>query len=231
VKTLSNDSENSTTTHIRQVLMDRILTGKFRPGERIIENQIAAEFAVSRGPVREALRTLEQSKLVHMVHNKGVFVRDLNIEDALHLYDVRAGLAYIAGKLLARRATSDQISRLYALHEAMEAQRKLKDTNAYSELNEQFHALLLRFTGNRRLIEISESISRELRLFLRGGFLGPSRLRISNEQHLLIIQKIEAGDAEGAALAFEEHVTSGKVRALDSLIANVDDVDETGRDD
>jgi DNA-binding GntR family transcriptional regulator len=213
------ESEQSTTRHIRQILLDRILGGVLKPGDRINENQLASEFAVSRGPIREALRSLEQAQLVEILHNKGVFVRKLNIEEALHLYDVRAALAYVAGKLLARRASSEQIQQLHALYEDMETARQAKDAKRYAELNEVFHAHLMRFTGNPRLIDWAQSIDRELRMFLRGGVPGPSRLRISNEQqHRAIIDAIEAGDAQGAALAFEEHVSSGKVRALDSII-------------
>lgn len=206
---------------IKKALLERILSGQLASGERISENQIATEFSVSRGPVREALRSLEQSRLVEVFHNKGVFVRKIDVQEVLHLYDLRAAIAYMAGKLLARRATADQIKLLYAHYELMEEQRQLKDTVRYAELNEQFHSLLMRFAGNPRLIEWSEGLDRELRLFLRGGFIGPSRLKVSNEQHLVIIQKIDEGDAQAAGIAFEEHVTSGKVRALDSIVAEV----------
>jgi DNA-binding GntR family transcriptional regulator len=221
------NSDQSTTQQIRQILLDRILNSELLPGQRINENQVAAEFQVSRGPVREALRSLEQAYLVEMVHNRGVFVRKLDIREALHLYDVRAAFAYLAGKLLARRLSAEKVRMLYDLHEKMEEKRLEKDAHGYSELNELFHSTLIRSTGNDRLIEWSENIDRELRLILRGGVAGPSRLRESNEQHLNIIRKIDAGDAQGAALAFEEHIASGRARALDSLIAqdNSDEVD------
>lgn len=212
-------SEQSAAENFRRILLDRILKGELIPGERINENQLAAEFHTSRGPIREALRTLEQANLVEVVHNRGVFVRKLEIKDALHLYDVRAALGYMAGKLLARRATAEQIQALRGLHEEMEQARLAKDVVLYAELNERFHATLMQFTGNPRLIEWAESIDRELRQVLRGGVAGPSRLRASNDQHLSIIEMIDSGDAQAAALAFEEHITSGKARALDSLLA------------
>lgn len=218
---IATDSDQSITSVVRQALLDRILSKSIQPGDRVNENQLASEFKVSRGPIREALRALEQAHLVEIVHNRGVFVRKLDIADVLHLYDVRAGLAYMAGKLLARRITSEQVSELYAFHEAMEEARQNKDSLAYVGLNEKFHAALMSFTGNPRLIEWSRNIDQEMRLFLRGGSFGPSRLRASNEQHLTIIQRIDAGDAEGAAFAFEDHVTTGKVRALDSLIVSM----------
>ena len=226
----NGQSDQSAAESFRKILLDRILKGELAPGERINENQLAAEFQTSRGPIREALRTLEQANLVEVVHNRGVFVRKLEIKDALHLYDVRAALAYMAGKLLARRATAAQIQTLRSLHEAMEKVRLAKDTTSYAELNERFHATLMQFTGNPRLIEWAAGIDRELRQILRGGVAGPSRLRASNDQHLAIIEMIDSGDAQAAALAFEDHITSGKARALDSLLAQADAISPDAAD-
>ena len=226
----NGQSDQSAAESFRKILLDRILKGELAPGERINENQLAAEFQTSRGPIREALRTLEQANLVEVVHNRGVFVRKLEIKDALHLYDVRAALAYMAGKLLARRATAGQIQTLRSLHEAMEKVRLAKDTTSYAELNERFHATLMQFTGNPRLIEWAAGIDRELRQILRGGVAGPSRLRASNDQHLAIIEMIDSGDAQAAALAFEDHITSGKARALDSLLAQADAISPDAAD-
>jgi DNA-binding GntR family transcriptional regulator len=182
------------------------------------ENQIANEFNVSRGPVREALRSLEEARLVTSVRNKGVFVRKVNVDEALHLYDVRAGLAFVAGGLLAQRATAEQIDKLFAHYESMEHEREQRNSEAYFIMNEQFHRDLMRFAGNPRLIELSEGIDRELRVFLRHGVAGPTQLRISNEQHKALIECIASGDDKGAAEAFYVHVATGKLRALDSLI-------------
>lgn len=207
----------SLTDSVRQTLLDRILSKAIRPGDRINENQLATELGVSRGPIREALRALEHAHLVEIVHNRGVFVRMLDIADVLHLYDIRAGLCHVAGRLLAKRITAEQIAELRRVYGEMETARQTHDSVSYVQLNETFHTMLLNFTGNPRLIELSRNIDQQLRLFLRGGAFGPSRLRASNEEHLDLIEKIEAGDTEGAAKAFEDHVTSGKVRALESL--------------
>lgn len=212
------DQGNTIVQQISQTLLSRILSKAIRPGDRINENLLATEFNVSRGPIREALRAMELSHLVEVIHNKGAFVRKLDIAEVLHLYDVRVGLAYTAGKLLARRTTAEQIAKLYALCQAMEEKREQKDSQGYVELNEQFHATLMSYTGNPRLIEWSKILDQELRVFLRGGTFSASRMRTSNEEHLALVQCIDAGDAQGAALNFEEHISKGRVRALDSMI-------------
>lgn len=216
----NGDQTVSIVQEVKQALLDRILSKAIRPGDRINENQLAAEFNVSRGPIREALRSFDLSHVVEMVHNKGVFVRKLDVAQVLHLYDVRAGLAYTAGKLLARRATAQQIATMYELCRSMEEMREQKDSQAYVNLNEQFHATLMNYTGNPRLIEWSRILDLELRIFLRGGTFSPSRLRASNEEHLALVQCIDAGDEQGAALAFEAHITKGRIRALDSIATN-----------
>jgi DNA-binding GntR family transcriptional regulator len=202
---------------IRKDLLARILTKTLRPGDRINENQLSIELDVSRSLIRQALRSAELSHLVEIVHNKGAFVRKPDLTTIFDLYDVRAGLAYTAGKILARRATMEQIAELYALYEEMEARREAKDPQAYVVLNERFHATIMNFTGNQRLIEWSRIIDQELRVFLRGGTFSPSRLRASNGEHLELIKRIDAGDPEGAGQCFENHVTSGRLRALESI--------------
>lgn len=214
------DQNTSIVQKISKMLLQRILSKAVRPGDRINEHQLAAEFDVSRGPIREALRSTELSHLVEVVHNKGVFVRKLDMVEVLHLYDVRSSLAYSAGKLLARRASAEQIAALYALCAAMEERRAQKDPLAYVELNEQFHAALMNFTGNPRLIEWSKILDQELRVFLRGSTFSASRMRTSNEEHLSLVRSIEEGDVDEAARRFEEHITKGRLRALDSMITS-----------
>jgi DNA-binding GntR family transcriptional regulator len=217
-KTANTGHDLSSTDLVKQALLDRILGGVFDIGERLNENQIAAEFNVSRGPVREALRSLEEAHLVTSIHNRGVFVRSIDLQEALHLYDVRAGLAYTAGKLLAQRATAEQIDALYSMFDEMEVERTARNPQRYFEINERFHHEAMRFAGNPRLTQMSEAIDRELRVFLRHGVGGPSQLRISNEEHRVILDSIAAGNARAAAEAFENHIAAGKLRALDSLI-------------
>ena len=78
---------------VREQLEGMILRGELRAGERLNENALATKLNVSRGPVREAARLLSEAGLVTVIHNRGVFVREIKLEEVLHVYDVRAGLA------------------------------------------------------------------------------------------------------------------------------------------
>ena len=207
----------SLTTIVREKVERMILSGELASGERLNENALAARLNVSRGPLREATWSLEQAGLVQIVRNRGVFVRKISLEDALHIYDVRSGLARVAGRLLASRITAEQIAVLDGLYEDLERARRNQDQSAYNEGNRQFHTRLVGFTGNERLIGYHETTEKELRLFVRRGVLGPARLRVSNREHRQILDCIVKGDDEGAADAFERHILNGKRRMLDSL--------------
>ncbi len=205
------------TAIVREKIEQMILGGQIKAGERLTESALAGQLNVSRGPIREATRLLAEAGLVTMVRNRGAFVREVSLEDILHVYDVRAGLARVAGRLAAMRATSDQIAELKALLEGMESARVVRDTDTYIEINRRFHAKIVESTANPRLIDFHQTTERELFLFTRRGVLGPRRLDRSNREHELILEALAKGDELGAARAFENHVLTGKQRMLDTL--------------
>ena len=202
---------------VRDKIERMILGGIIPAGGRLNENALAAELQVSRGPVREAARSLEQAGLVTIVPHRGVLVRKMSLDEAVHLYDVRAGLARTAGRLVAINVTGPQIDALYALYDEMEQARNAQDHDAYYLVNETFHSRLMETAANPRLFAIDEGIAKELRNFVKRGVLGTSRQRISNLQHRKILESVAIGDAEGAGYAYELHVITGKQRMLGSL--------------
>src|SRR5215211_4866024 len=110
----------SLTSIIRRELERMIAGGEFRAGERLNENALALKLGVSRGPVREACRGLEQSGLVQVIVNRGVFVREISNRQAWELYEIRANLYGLAGRLMAARADKAQIATLRGLIDQME---------------------------------------------------------------------------------------------------------------
>src|SRR3546814_10850418 len=107
-----------------------IVSGELSGGDRLNETLLAERFGVSRGPVREACRGLERSGLIRFVANRGVFVREMNVKEALELFDVRAALFALAGKTLAPRLADAQVQRLAALIGEMSAAAEADDVNA-----------------------------------------------------------------------------------------------------
>lgn len=202
---------------VKESIENRILNGDLVPGEKLHEDQLSAELEVGRGMIREALRVLEQEGLVTIIRNRGAFVRELSVGEALELYDLRSGLARLAGRLLAQRITRENIELLESLSAEIEAAAAAVDVKRFYDLNEMFHGKTLEFSHNRRVFEIDQGIEKELRLILRRPVLGPAQLRLSCRQHREILDALIDGDDERAASAFEKHVLMGKQRFLDYL--------------
>lgn len=207
------------TATVRDRIEHMILSGTLKGGDRLNENALAAELDVSRGPVREATRSLAEAGLVTIMRNRGAFVRNISLEDVLHVYDIRAGLASVAGRLAALRATPEGVTELQVLWDEMEVARIERDSDHYYEINRRFHARIVEMTGNPKLIEFHETTERDVFLFLRRGVTGPSRIDTSNRQHKEMLDAIAAGDEHAAAKAFERHVVAGKQRMLDTLVS------------
>src|SRR4051794_24233687 len=125
-----------------------IMAGELAPGDRINENQLALRLGVSRGPIREALRSLEAGGLVELKPNRGVFVRSITLAEACDIYEVRAALFGLAGRLCAQRVSDEEIAELQRLVAAMEQAAKAKDIEAYYPLNLELHEFIVDHSRN-----------------------------------------------------------------------------------
>jgi DNA-binding GntR family transcriptional regulator len=202
---------------VRERVRNMINQGNLRPGERINEQALAQQLGVGRATAREALRSLEQVGLVQIIPNRGAEVRRLSLEDALHLYDIRAGLARTAGRLIALRITAGDETQLNTLLDEMNVAVNERDEKKYYAINEVFHQVLMRIARNPRLMALNESVENELNLYLRKGVVTLAQIRLSQTEHRKIMDAITSGQPELAAEAFERHVLTGKQRMLNTL--------------
>jgi DNA-binding GntR family transcriptional regulator len=129
----------------------------------------------------------------------------------------------LAAALLAPRATAEAVARLTALVAAMDEARGAADTARFRALNAEFHAELVKATGNRRLLEVYEGLAKEMRLTRRRALASEQAMESSNREHRAIVAAIAARDEAGAATAMESHIVQGKERFL---AAAADDLDE-----
>jgi DNA-binding GntR family transcriptional regulator len=188
-----------------------ISRGELKAGERLNENALASKLGVSRGPIREACRGLEQSGLVDVVVNRGVFIREVSSREAAELYELRAVLYGLAGRLLAPIVTGAQINVLTGYLDEMDAAIAADDLNAFYPGNLRFHESIVAFCGNGRLAAECASIHREMHLFRRRALDMPGRMTISNAEHRSIVARLAAHDADGAAAELEAHVLTSRV--------------------
>jgi phosphonate utilization transcriptional regulator len=204
---------HSLSTAVRRELERRILAGELLPGAKLNEEALAADLRVSRGPVREAFRALEQAGLVRTEKNRGVFVRSLTHFEADELYEVRAGLDALIGRLAAERCTPPQVAELKALLRDMERAAKRRNVDEYYPLNVRFHDALAQFTGNATLLATYRRLVNELHLYRRETLEhGPDSFPTSTHEHLAIVEAISRGDAERASRLLHDHAMESRER-------------------
>lgn len=194
-----------------------IVSGELQPGAKLTEVTLAARLGVSRGPLREAFRMLEQAGLVRTEKNRGVFVRDVPLDEAVEIFDLRAAMEELVGRQLAQRITSAQLKEVRAMVDAMERAVKAADLRSYHLLNLQFHDRLVDMAGNRKLMAIYRKLVKELSLFRRVSLdhlAEGGQLPDSAGEHRAIVKAIASGDAQAAGRAMSAHVLESKARML-----------------
>src|SRR5271156_3524364 len=145
--TLQLVQSNSLPALVQIEIEQLILRGELAIGQRVNESDLAARFGTSRGPIREALRGLEESRLVRSEKNRGVFVREVSVAEADEIYDVREALDQLIGQRVAERATPTQLRSLKAVVAEMDDATGLQDIKHYHALNLKFHDMLVEFAG------------------------------------------------------------------------------------
>lgn len=197
-----------------------ILSGALKPGDPINEKALADRNGLSRGPIREACRRLEQAGLVEIIVNRGAFVREISPRAARELCAVRMVLARYIGEQAATQITEPQLKQLRDLEERMEAEAKTKNLGAYSSLNAEFHKIILRAAGNQRLIDIYDGINKELRLFRWRALTVAPELGEALGAHRSILACLEARDPQRLAEAMEEHTRIANERLLEAGLSS-----------
>ncbi len=204
---------HSLTTLVQRELERRILAGELEPGAKLTEEDIAGTLNVSRGPVREAFRALEQAGLVRTEKNRGVFVRQVSVEDADEIYEVRAGLDELIGRLLAARIQPGQLVELRELLKKMQKAARAKSVDAYYPLNVRFHDRLAEFTGNRTLVAHYRRLVNELHLYRRETLArGADSFPISTREHAEIVDALARRDCDRAGKLMYEHAIESRAR-------------------
>ncbi len=204
----------SLSTAAQQEIERMILAGELAPGAKLTEAWLSERLGISRGPIREAFRMLEEAGLVRQEKNRGVFVRSVPLEEAVEIYDLRAVMDELVGRKLAVSITAEQMRRVKLVIDQMDQAARANDVDAYHLLNLQFHDLLVEFAGNAKLAAIYRKLVKELALFRRRNLAHKEALPQSAAEHRQILKAIASGDPETAARAMFAHVTESKERML-----------------
>jgi DNA-binding GntR family transcriptional regulator len=192
---------------VETILREQIIMGTRRPAARLNEVEIAAELAVSRGPVREAMQRLARDGLVRIQSHRGAFVRALDSDEVRALFEVRVSLECTAAALAAERADGDEIA---ALRELIDSSRGAVEGAAQPHYPERLdvHDLIVRCTRNPALIRYLQLVNQELKLVrARSGFQ-TLRAPEALDEHIRIVDAIEARDPDAARAAMVVHLQS-----------------------
>jgi DNA-binding GntR family transcriptional regulator len=182
---------------VYEVLVELIVAGTLRPGQHLVESDLARQLGVSRQPVREALHRLEAEDWIDLRPSQGAFVHVPTDREVDQLLDVRELLEGATARLAARSATPDAVAALRATWREGVAAVESGDVARTVAANNDFHAAVAEIAGNAVLAELSEIVARRVRWYYRR--VAPARGRESWAEHAEILAAIEAGDEGKAA--------------------------------
>ncbi len=186
------------------LILEAIDGGVYRPGDRLVESDLAERFGVSRTPVREALQRLETQSMLAR-DGRSLIVASLDHNQLAELYVVRAELEGLAARLAAKHATPEEIRVLRDMVE--DDQAFLNDPNAMSRANRRFHKQVHLASHNRYLVQQLDLVHRSMALLATTSLAAVGRSAVALAEHDAIVRAIEAGDGDGAQVALRAHIS------------------------
>ncbi|MEV6054117.1 GntR family transcriptional regulator [Streptomyces sp. NPDC052107] len=188
---------------VYEALLELIVTRSLKPGQHLVETELAGHLGVSRQPVREALQRLNTEGWVDLRPAQGAFVHDPTEEEADQLLVVRGLLEAEAARLAAANATPEATARLRELCEAGERALKADDVDAVVAANADFHTYVMELAANSVLAELSAQVDRRVRWFYTP--VARTRGSLSWDEHRAMIDAIAAGDEQRAQQLMRDH--------------------------
>jgi DNA-binding GntR family transcriptional regulator len=205
---------------IFNTLREAIIVGELKPGERLMEIQLAEKMGVSRTPVREAIRKLELEGLVEMLPRKGAHVADLSAKDIMDVLEVRSTLDGLASSLSASRITDDEIKELK--HVLTQFESCIEKNNIHGSIKKdvEFHDIIYRSSRNEKLIQISNNLREQVQryriIYLKD--YGSSKDIV--KEHTEIYEAIKGRDPEAARNHAVKHIINQEKVIIKSVKAN-----------
>ena len=193
------------------LILEAIDMGEFRPGDRLVESDLADRFGVSRTPIREALQRLETQNLLTR-DGRSLIVASLDHNELAELYVVRGELEGLAARLASRHATPEEVG---VLRDMLAEDHKLvDDPAALSRANRRFHKQIHLASHNRFLVRQLDLVHRSMALLATSSLAAEGRAEGTLEEHRRIVAAIAAGDGDAAYTALRDHISKAYVTRL-----------------
>ncbi len=197
-----------------ETLREAIIASRLRPGERLMEVQIAEELGVSRTPVREAIRKLELEGFVVMVPRKGAYVAGISIKDITDVFEIRRALEGLSAELAAERMTEDELEELERLLvRTMETTERL-DVASTVDMDTGFHQVIYEASRNEKLSSMLYHLREQIQRFRTQSLSRPGRLSRVVVEHRGIVDALQRRDPELARQLAEQHIDSAESELL-----------------
>lgn len=190
---------------VHEELRMQILKGAIKPGTRLMEVELADKMEVSRTPIREAMRELEQEGLVEIKPKRGAYVSDISLDEMVDTLVVRVELEGLSAELAAKKITPEQSELLNEIMKEYNEAMGTSDTEQIIHYDEAFHKFIAEITGNSTLIQIYAQVQNSSLRFRYLYYEDFKRYRSVPAEHKAIADAIESGDAKAARRAASEH--------------------------
>lgn len=208
-----------------ETLREAIINATLRPGERLMEIQMAEEMGVSRTPVREAIRKLELEGFVVMVPRKGAYVAGISMKDIADVFEIRAAMEALAAGLAAERITEEELEDLERILVTIGECVKNNDLEKLIEVDTEFHDILFKASRNQRLVQIVSNLREQIQRFRTASLSTPGRMKYALEEHKKIVEAVSERNVELAQSLAREHIEN----AENSMLEVLDDHKEQDR--
>jgi len=192
---------------VAERLRQQIFARELEPGSWIDEQKLAAEYGISRTPLREALKVLAVEGLVTMKVRRGAYVTEMSADDVAQVYHLLGLLEADAAAEVARKASDIQLAELRQIHERLEKQVRNRD--AFFATNEAFHMKLLEFAGNRWRTQVVVDLRKVMKLNRHHSLFKQGRLTDSLAEHRGVMAAIEKRDQRAAGRLMRAHFDNG----------------------
>ncbi len=203
-------------------LRQAILRGELKPGERLMEIQLANKLGVSRTPIREAIRKLELEGLVLMIPRRGAEVAEITEKSLRDVLEVREALEVLAVQLACDKITAEKIEELKIAGKQFELVLRKKDVTKIAEADVYFHDLIYEATDNMRLIQLLNNLREQMYRYrveyLKRENVWPKIIQEHNE----LIAYIEAGDGAEASRVSCQHIDNQMESVMEVILSNLD---------
>lgn len=189
-----------------QEIREAIRKGKLKPGDRLIETQLAEEMHISRFPIREALRYLEKEGLVETKPFKGTYVTQLTERDMEELYSLRSAIEAFAIRILIKHIDAEKIKKLESIFQSMQQASKTEDLDKLISEDFRFHQTICELSDHRKLLEVWLTLENQLRVFLtiEKQLFGDSAEFVKS--HIPILEAIQERKIRLAQKAIRDHL-------------------------